>query len=217
MNFRFIAAVTLLFICAQVMCTRANASLISNGDFQTCSFDGWSLDTDLLGEPADTRDFSIINNAGQCSAQITLENSMLVNFNNSLITQLDLSDVANGVSLDLSFDWVFSGFDLQTDIESDLFSVILNDGIDIKTLFSVFENGSGTFTTQINNSYDGFFLEFVLEPGFNPESFASTFIIDNVALTEEVDVPAPHTSLLMAMGLAIIGIRRKHQDKRGAL
>ncbi|WP_152561556.1 MULTISPECIES: PEP-CTERM sorting domain-containing protein [unclassified Alteromonas] len=199
------------------MCTRANASLIPNGDFQTCSFDGWSLDTDLLGEPDDTSDFSIINNAGQCSAQITLENSMLVNFNNSLITQLDLSDVANGVSLDLSFDWIFSGLDLQTDIESDLFSVYLNDGIDIEPLFSVFENGSGTFTTQIDNSYDGFFLEFVLQPGFNTESFASTFIIDNVALTEEVDVPAPHTSLLMAMGLAIIGIRRKHQDKRGAL
>jgi hypothetical protein len=199
------------------MCTRANASLITNGDFQTCSFDGWSLDTDVLGEPADTSDFSIINNAGQCSAQITVENLTFDNFNNSLITKLNLSDVANGVSLDLSFDWIFSGFDLQTDIESDLFSVVLNDGIDIEPLFSVFENGSGTFTTQINNSYDGFFLEFVLEPGFNTESFASTFIIDNVALTEEVDVPAPHTSLLMAMGLAIIGIRRKHQDKRGAM
>jgi len=94
MNFRFITAVTLVFICAQVMCTRANASLITNGDFQTCSFDGWSLDTDAFGEPANTSDFSIINNAGQCSAQVSVENSLSVNFNNSLITQLDLSDVA---------------------------------------------------------------------------------------------------------------------------
>lgn len=208
MNIKALVVSAVLFVS-----TQANANFITNGDFQTCNFNGWSLDTDGFGEPADTSDFSIVDNAGQCSAQLSTDNLFPDGISNSLFTQLDLSGVADGVVLDLSFDWLFSGSDLQTDDFSDAFSVVLNNGIDFELLLFGFESGSGTFTAQLDNSYDGFFLDFALMPGFNLESFSSTFTIDNVSLVESTAVPAPQTSFLLAMGLGVIALRRKHLAK----
>jgi hypothetical protein len=208
MNIRALVVSAVLFVS-----TQANANFITNGDFQTCNFNGWSLDTDGFGEPADTSDFSIVDNAGQCSAQLSTDNLFPDGISNSLFTQLDLSGVADGVVLDLSFDWLFSGSDLQTDDFSDAFSVVLNNGIDFELLLFGFESGSGTFTAQLDNSYDGFFLDFALMPGFNLESFSSTFTIDNVSLVESTAVPAPQTSFLLAMVLGVIALRRKHLAK----
>lgn len=198
----------LLVACSLLLSTQANANFITNGDFQTCNFNGWSLDTDGNGEPADTSDFSIINNAGQCSAQISTENLFPDGFSNTLFTQLDLSSVTDGVTVDLSFDWIFDGDDLQTDAFSDAFSVVLNDGFNIEPLLFGFQSGSGTFITQLDNSYDGYFLDFILEPGFNAQSFSSTLTIDNVSLVESTAVFAPQTPFLLALGLGVIAFRR---------
>ncbi|QPG06180.1 hypothetical protein IT774_02900 [Salinimonas marina] len=208
MKFTFIIAATLL-----VMSTPTSANLISNGDFQTCDFTHWGLDTDGFGEPADTSNFTIIDEAGQCSAQVSTGNPFATEFANTLFTNLDLSSVSPDAILDLQFDWTFSGFDLQTDEFSDAFSVVLNNGMDLEELLFVFEDGSGTFFTQLDASYDGFSLDFALLPGFNAESYASIFTLDNVALTERVEVTAPHTSLLIAFGLCAVALRRKLQQQ----
>jgi hypothetical protein len=205
----------LVFGAALLISAQANANFITNGDFQTCNFSGWSLDTDGFGEPADTSDFSIVDNAGQCSAMLGTDNLFPDGISNSLFTQLDLSGVADGVVLDLSFDWLFSGSDLQTDDFSDAFSVVLNNGVDFELLLFGFESGSGTFTAQLDNSYDGFFLDFALMPGFNLESFSSTLTIDNVSLVESTDVSTPQTSILLAFGLGMIALRRSHTKKQG--
>lgn len=208
MKFTPIIAATLL-----VTSTQASANLISNGDFQTCDFSHWGLDTDGFGEPADTSDFTIINDAGQCSAQVSTGIPFSAEFANTLFTDLDLSSVSPDAILDLQFDWAFSGFDLQTDELSDAFSVVLNNGIVFEELLFTFEDGGGTFSTQLDASYDGFSLDFALLPGFNMESYSSTFTLDNVSLTERVEVSAPHTSLLLAFGMCAIALRRKsHQQ-----
>ncbi|GFD88276.1 hypothetical protein KUL152_05020 [Tenacibaculum sp. KUL152] len=208
MDIKALVAFAALFLSAQ-----ANANFITNGDFQTCDFSGWSLDSDGVGAPADTSDFAIVDNAGQCSAQLSTNNLIPDGISNSLFTQLNLSGVANGKKLDLSFDWLFSGFDLQSDDFSDAFFVLLNNGIDVETLLFGYEGGSGTFSTQIDSTYDGYYLEFMLEPGYNIESFSSTFTFDNVSLTKSADVPAPQTSLLLALGLGVVAFRRKHVAK----
>ena len=208
MKFTPIIAATLL-----VVSTQTSANLITNGDFQTCDFSHWGLDTDGTGEPADTNAFTIINDAGQCSAQIATDGLFPEGFANTLFTDLDLSSVSPDAILDLQFDWAFSGFDIQTDNFSDYFTVGLNTGMDFETLLFVDENGSGTFSTQLDTRYNGASLDFALLPGFNPQSFSSTFTIDNVSLTERVEVSAPHTSLLLAFGMCAIALRRKfHQQ-----
>lgn len=208
MDIKALVAFAALFLSAQ-----ANANFITNGDFQTCDFSAWSLDSDGFGAPADTSDFAIVDNAGQCSAQLSTNNLIPDGISNSLFTQLNLSGVANGTKLDLSFDWLFSGFDLQSDDFSDAFFVLLNNGIDVETLLFGYEGGSGTFSTQIDSTYDGYYLEFMLAPGYNIESFSSTFTFDNVSLTESADVPAPQTSLLLALGLGVLALRRMHVAK----
>ncbi|WP_218354683.1 hypothetical protein [Alteromonas lipotrueiana] len=207
MKFTSIIAATLL-----VMSTQTSANLISNGDFQTCDFTHWGLDTDGFGEPADASGFTIIDEAGQCAAQVSTGSPFSTQFANTLFTDLDLSSVSPDALLDLQFDWTFSGFDLQTDEFSDAFSVVLNNGVTLEELLFVFEDGSGTFSTQLDASYDGFSLDFALLPGFNVESYASTFTLDNVSLTERVEVTAPHTSLLLAFGLCAVALRRKLQQ-----
>ena len=196
-----------------VMSTQTSANLISNGDFQTCDFTDWGLDTDGFGEPADTSNFTIIDEAGQCSAQVSTGNPFATEFANTLFTDLDFSSISPDAILDLQFDWAFSGFDLQTDGLSDAFRVVLNNGIVFKELLFVFEDGSGTFSTQLDASYNDFSLDFALEPGFNMESYASTFTLDNVSLTERVEVTAPHTSLLLAFGMCAVALRRKLQQQ----
>lgn len=196
--------------------TQTSASFISNGDFQTCDFSGWGLDTDGFGEPADTSDFSMINNAGQCSAQISLDNPVFDA--NTLFTVLDLSSASPDAIFDLQFDWAFAGFDLQTDELSDIFIVSLNNGVIFQELLRGFENGSGTFSTQLDSSVDGYSLNFMLMPGFNFESsFASTLTIDNVSVVERVEVSAPQTAILFALGVGAVALRRKHRQPKGPL
>lgn len=201
----------LLAACSLFISAQASANFITNGDFQTCNFDGWGIDAD---GSSDTSDFAIVNNNGDCAAQIGLQNiDPIVGIANVLFTDLDLSFVAAGEFLNLSFDWIFEGADLQTDPAfDDIFSVVLNGSNFTEVLFG-FESGSGTFSMQVDNSFEGHSLEFILQPGFNPESFSSFLTIDNVSLTENVAVPAPQTSVLLALGLGFVALRRAKQNK----
>ena len=62
---------TLLTLCLASSSTFGAA--IVNGNFSSCDYSGWSKDTDGFGDVSTGNDFSIINNAGDCSASINVD------------------------------------------------------------------------------------------------------------------------------------------------
>jgi len=201
----------------------AQAASITNGDFQTCDFRGWQKDTDGLGDPGATGDFAIAMDAGDCSAQIRVDDfATTTAFSaNTLFTELDLS--ANpGDQLRLSFDWDFFGTDGDP-WSGDFFQVGLGDGSgylfdangQIGTLLEspttgMSSYGSGHFSAYLDDVFfnqPGWFLDFTVNEGFafNPEPLASTLEIDNVALTQ-VSAELPETGGLLLMLTGLMGL-----------
>ena len=206
----------LLAACSLFISAQASANFITNGDFQTCNFDGWLLDADGPIAPADAGDFTIVNNNGDCAAQIGMtELGAFGGFINTLFNQVNLSSVANDTELTLSFDWVFSGSDLQEDEFSDLFVFSIVDEFGTPDEYFInFEDGRGTFTTLFNKTLDIFSLDFAMWAGV-PEGnpYTSFLTIDNVSLTQSTAVPAPQTSVLLALGLGFVALRRAKHNK----
>lgn len=205
----------------------AYSGLINNGDFQSCDFQNWQKDTDSAGDPGATGDFSIDNNAGNCSAVISvdlLDGATAFNAN-TLFTALDLT-VASG-DLQLSFDWDFSGFD-DGSFLADSFFVSLSNGTG--TLFnangehghlieasSIYESGS--FSALLDASFynqTNWTLDFTVQGGFNPTSASSKLNIDNVSLTS-VATSVPEPSMLIILFFAMAGLigQQRFNSKRG--
>ncbi len=200
---------TTLYLALMLLCSSVQAALITNGDFQTCDLTGWSMDTDGFGEPSNTINFSIGENTstGNCAAQIGMAQlDSNFGFANTLFTTIHLSNVAT-----LSFDWIFEGADLEDDF-SDFFAVSLTDGSDRHILFENGQYDDGAFATQIDTTYDGWFLDFTLNGGFNFDpvqtSFSSLLTLDNISLTT-AEVPEPSVLFLMFSGLLTLLLKRK--------
>lgn len=218
----------LTFCVACLLNWQVQAGVITNGDFQTCNFDHWQKDTDGWGDPGATGDFSIINNAGECQAEISVDylNGATVFDANTLFTALDLS--SSGDELRLSFDWSFTSFDLNDDL-SDFFFVSLNDGNG--NLFDENGNhgflispssatGAGSFSKTLAPSFNNrsnWFLDFTVQAGFNPESYSSVLTIDNVTLTAvTTQVPEPSTLAILLFALIALSLKHSRFAKKGA-
>ncbi len=198
-----------------------HAAMITNGNFQTCDLSGWQVDTDGLGDPGATGDFSIQNNGGECAAQVSVDltNGASSSFANTLSTDLDFSADSNELLL-LSFDWEFAGFDDET-LDADAFSVFLFDGLNTFGADGLFGNlidatsiyGSNTFSTYLDSSFinqAGLTLDFQVLGGFNLTSLSSTLTIDNVSLTAvSTSVPEPSVYMLFAAGLVGLISRKR--------
>lgn len=205
----------------------AHSGIISNGDFQSCDFQGWQKDTDSTGDPGATGDFDINNNAGNCSAVISvdlLDGATAFNAN-TLFTALDLT-VASG-DLQLSFDWDFSGFD-DGSFLADSFFVSLSNGTgdlfgangEIGHLIeatSIYDSGS--FSALLDASFynqSNWTLDFTVQGGFNPTSVSSKLNIDNVSLTSvATSVPEPSTIIILFMAMAGLIGQQRFNSKRG--
>jgi hypothetical protein len=205
----------------------AYSGIISNGDFQSCDFQGWQKDTDSTGDPGATGDFDINNNAGNCSAVISvdlLDGATAFNAN-TLFTALDLT-VASG-DLQLSFDWDFSGFD-DGSFLADSFFVSLSNGTG--SLFGA--NGeighlieatsiydSGSFSALLDpSSYNqsNWTLDFTVQGGFNLTSVSSKLNIDNVSLTPvAISVPEPSTLIMLFIAMTGLIGQQRFNSKRG--
>lgn len=204
---------------AFVLLVNANAysGIINNGDFQSCNFQHWQKDTDGVGDPGATGDFSINNNAGDCSADISVDlvDGASAFSANTLFTALDLT-VASG-DLRLSFDWDFSGRD-DGSLFADNFFVSLGNGTGnlfnangehghlIETTSSY---GSGSFSVLLDSSFynqSNWTLDFSVQGGWNANtSLSSTLNIDNVSLTSVItSVPEPGTLFILL--IAITGL-----------
>lgn len=192
------------------------SSVINNGDFQSCDFQGWQKDTDSTGDPGATGDFSINDNAGDCSAVISVDVSdgATAFSANTLFTELDLTVVSG--ALELSFDWDFSGFD-DGSFSADSFFVSLSNGTG--PLFNANgEHGhlieatsiydSGSFSALLDPSFynqSNWTLDFTVQGGFNATSVSSKLSIDNVSLTS-VATSVPEPSTLIMLFIAIAGL-----------
>ncbi len=200
---------------------------ISNGDFQRCDFQGWQKDTDGTGDPGATGDFSIDNNAGNCSAVISVDITDGASaFNaNTLFTTLDLT-TTNG-ALQLNFDWDFSGFD-DGSILADSFFVSLSNGtgnlfnakgehghlIEASSIYN-----SGSFSALLDPSFynqSNWTLDFTVQGGFNPTSVSSKLNIGNVSLTSvATSVPEPSTLIMLFIAMAGLIGQQRFSSKRG--
>lgn len=193
-----------------------NASGITNGDFQTGDFSGWQLDTD--GALGVSPDFQIINNAGNYSARIEADAADdEVYFANTLIHSVDLSNTP-GNDLILKFDWSFYS---STNFSDEYFLVGMHDGTgnyynadkNLGFLFYVADNGSGTFSTNLNafENLSGWTLEFQLLAGIDGE--ASHITLDNVSLSsipQQTTVPLPGSIVAFISGLfAMLGLNKR--------
>lgn len=201
----------------------SQAALITNGDFQTCDLSGWQRDTDGFGDPGATADFSIVNNVGQCAAQLRVDDGATASafFANSLFQELDLSAAADEI-LTLKFDWDFQGTDGDP-LFGDFFSVFLSDGgvsplgadgLPGYLIAPVSDYGTGQFSMLLDASiYNiaGLSLNFVLEDAISPtqDILFSTLTIDNAMISvERTSVNAPATLSLSLLALALLARRK---------
>ena len=201
---------------------------ISNGDFQTGNFTGWSLDSDGLGDPSPSTDFAVVesnsvvssgdigygspwNVPGNYTAKIEADfTNDTVQFANTLYQTLNLN-MAQGKNLVLSFDWLFKGGSATPD---DSFKVGLGHlsqsgsleyydaSGNLGFLVEQFSYGSGSFYATLDPSFanqTGWTIEFQLLRGF--DNAGSLALIDNVTL-QEVNIPVPNTLWLFGVGLA---------------
>lgn len=216
----------ILTLLCLLLASGAQASLISNGDFQSCDFTAWDRYTDGVSNTAPTGDFNIVNNGGDCQAQINIDflNGATAFYANTLSTQLNLSAAVNS-QLWLSFDWDFAGFDDGSDIADQFFVNFIDSlgnmtGADGNLGFLIDPTntyGAGTFSMMLDsslNNQSGWFLDINLEGGYTPDSFSSTLFINNVALTAvPTDVPAPPMAALLLLGAAALYTRRKQPNR----
>lgn len=194
----------------------AQATSIFNGDFQNGDFSGWYLDSDGLGDPSPSSDFSIVDNAAHIQADYE---SNQVFFTNTLYQNLDLfTDSTEKFAL--SFDWKFAG---DATISDEIFKVGLgfasssgtidyfNEMGNLGFLFEQTGYGSGTFSTLLDSSFanqGGWSLEFQLMRGF--DGLGSSLQIDNVLLQTVAAVPEPSEMMLLSLGVAALCmVRRK--------
>lgn len=215
------------------------ATPITNGDFETGDFTGWSLDTDFGAGSAN--DFSVSGALGSYQGRIEADYwstagdtfSTPLNdtfFGNILFQGLDTA-VSSGENLELSLDWSFGGEDGSAS-DGEIFSIGLFDGFDYYksdgTLGFLIDPttsyGSGTFTALLDsstfNNIAGWSIDFQLEVGADSFGFSNGFgsfvEIDNVSLTNiqqptSGQVPEPTSIALMLLGLLGISAIRKQK------
>lgn len=203
---------TLLTLCLASSSTFGAA--IVNGNFSSCDYSGWSKDTDGFGDVSTGNDFSMVNNAGDCSASINVDhfdpagNAMDIPmdeaiFANTLYQELDLTaagDSTFSLQIDFSVDSEINSS--NSDFIADYFLVGLNDGTgnyydETGGLGFLFEptDIDGAFSQVLSfvldNSFAnqaGWFLDIQLNIGVDnfgsPDAFGSTFLVNSVSLIE---------------------------------
>lgn len=215
----------LLTLICLLLASGAHANLVTNGGFQNCNFSGWDTYTDGVSNAIRDGDFNIIDNTGECQAEINIDVNAGTSalYANTLSTELDLSASANS-QLWLSFDWDFAGFDDGSDL-ADLFFVNFIDdlgnivGADGSLGFLIDPSstyGSGTFSVMLDSSLhnqSGWFLDFSLEAGYTGDSYSSRLLIDNVTLlAKPTDVPTPPMAALLLFGTVAVFSRRSQSN-----
>jgi len=222
---------TLLTLC--LASSNTFGAAITNGDFSSCDYSGWSKDTDGFGDVSTGNDFSMVNNAGDCSAEINIDHFSTPGdvfsspiddawFANSLSQELDLTAAVDSTfSLEIDFSVDSEVDSSNPDFFADYFLIGLSDGIDLFNgdglLGSFYEADIDGFlnyslTFEIANSFvnqSGWFLDFQLLTTI--DGYGSSFILNSASLTEveSSEVPEPAALSLLSLGLLGMYIRKK--------
>ncbi len=214
----------------------ANASLIQNGNFDTCDFSGWEKDTDGLGDVSLGNDFEIFDNGRVCSAAISVDyfetegdpfSSPISEafFANTLFQELDFTGSAGStfsLTIDVrAFSEADSGF---PSFVSDYFLIGLNDGlgnyydetgnlgflVDPIDVDGFFED---TFTFELDTSFlnqTGWFLDIQLNIGIDNQTFfpdaLGTTLYVNSVEMVEVKAPVSEVPEPSALALFLLGL-----------
>ena len=195
------------------------AAPLTNGDFATGTFAGWTTDTDGAGAPTSlSPDFQILGSPGSYAARLEADYYSTpgntgstpldqVQFANTLLQGLDLTTIP-GHPFTLSFDWAFGG--QETGAPDENVQIGLWDGTNFHAadgslgfLLTQTAYGSGSFSVTLDSSFNnqpGWELAFQLNSGNN--AYGSFLQLSNVEA-----VPEP--GLIVPLGLAVLaGVRR---------
>ncbi len=216
---------------------------IINGDFGTCDFTGWQKDTDGFGDVSTGDDFSIVNNAGDCSAAINVDRFNPIGdplgtpideafFANTLFQELDFSAAASStflLEMDFSVDSQLTSADPF--FIADFFSVSLHDGAgnffdETGSLGFLFDTtdidgfSNQVLSFEIDNSFvnqTGWLLEFQLGIGVDnfgfTDAFGSSLLLNSVSLTEVTNVVS-EPNLSWLFSLGLIGLVMRNKRKQ---
>lgn len=213
----FRATLPALLVAGLTLSTPGSAAMLTNGDFETGNFTGWTRDTD--GNAGTTPDFQIIGSPGSYQARIQADYAGdLATLSNTLYQLMNLT-AGPGEQVKVSFDWVFAGAAGSPDED---FVVGLGDGTgnyygadgNLGFLLTGTAYGSGSFSTLLAASYSNaspWTLEFQVNKG--SDAAGSYLLLDHIQL-DTVPVPAPF--LLFAPGLALLAWRRRPTTSRPA-
>lgn len=201
----------------------AYASLLTNGDFEACTLEGWITDSD--GSSGNSDDFTLLSGADSCSARIYIDQNNT--FANTLYQRIDTTGVGS-TPLTLSYDFtVDSELQGQAPFTADYFTISFGDGSGSLydadgvpgSLFNQPDiDGPMTYQGEITlnedlNEWDMLTLEIQLVSNFDMSPAwltVNSFSLD--VANEQVAVSSPATVplLLCAFGL----IRRRTSNKQ---
>jgi hypothetical protein len=217
-----VSAVRNAALAALLLPQLAAAGPISNGDFETGDFTGWSIDSD--GFDGDAPDFQVVGVPGNHQARVEIDYGV-TNFGlfaNTLFQPIDLT-AGPGMELVLSFDWEFDGVD-NPDTPDEVFSVGFSnetggffgaDGQGGTLLDALSYIATGAFTAVLDPADFTWATDWVLEFQINTggNGFGSYALLDNIALTERPAAFADEPALLLAPGLALLALYRRRQRR----
>lgn len=208
----------LLTVSLLLSASQTIAAPIVNGDFSQCDYNGWT--TESVGGPQDDQ-FSIVETAQGCSAQISIDDSF--SFINLLYQEVDFSQTSSAPFV-FSYDFtVNSELTGQSSGSADYFALGLGDGSG--ELFDAQGNiGSFFGMPDINGTqqYQGSFaladtfagatgLSLELQLFSNFDASPASITVNNLAI-EQASVPAPATAALLTLGLLAGGFARRSQQ-----
>ncbi|AUB83927.1 hypothetical protein [Candidatus Thiodictyon syntrophicum] len=200
------------------------AAPLTNGDFATGTFAGWTTDTDGGGTPTPlSPDFQILGSPGSYAARLEADyyatpgntgSTALdqVQYANTLLQGLDLTGTP-GQPFALSFDWTFGG--QETGAPDENVQIGLWDG----TNFHGADGSLGFLLTQ--TAYGSGSLSVALDPSFSNQpgwSIALQLNSGNNANGSYLQIAnveaVPEPGLIFPLGLAVLaGVRRLRRPR----